>query len=195
MYPLIVPLILLIICSPNGGLGSGINSLGNQDLEWETTKQLNIGVDLGILKNKFTLTADYFHRKTDNLILNVSIPPSFGYLIRGVRQNVGSMENNGFEFLLGYHDRAGDFRWDATANASFIKNKVLKLAPGFTNIDSRSRCSRLWRMGCNQYRTGTIYSIFLWVYRRWYFPECCRSCQFCFTECSVRHLVILNSGI
>jgi len=42
----------------NSGLGSGVNSLGNEDLEWETTKQTNIGVDLGILKNKFTLTAD-----------------------------------------------------------------------------------------------------------------------------------------
>ena len=56
----------------NSGLGSGINSLGNQDLEWETTKQTNIGVDLAILKNKFTLTADYFIRQTDNLILGVS---------------------------------------------------------------------------------------------------------------------------
>jgi TonB-linked SusC/RagA family outer membrane protein len=120
--------------SPNGGLGSGINSLGNVDLEWELTKQLNIGVDLAVLNNKVTLTADYFRRKTDNLILNVQTPPSFGYINRGVRQNVGSMENNGFEFLLGYRDRAGDLGWDASFNATFIKNKVLSLAPGITNL-------------------------------------------------------------
>lgn len=120
--------------SPGGALGSGINSLGNQDLEWETTKQTDIGVDLGLLNNKFTLTADYFRRRTDNLILSVQTPPSFGYLSRGVRQNVGSMENNGFEFLLGYNDREGDFRWSASANASFIENKVTKLAPGVTNL-------------------------------------------------------------
>jgi TonB-linked SusC/RagA family outer membrane protein len=120
--------------SPNGALGSGVNQLGNQDLEWETTKQTNIGVDLGILKNKFTLTADYFIRQTDNLILSVQTPPSFGYINRGVNQNVGSMKNNGFEFLLGYHDKAGDFRWDVTANATFIDNEVLNLAPGITNI-------------------------------------------------------------
>jgi TonB-dependent starch-binding outer membrane protein SusC len=121
---------------PPNGLGSSINSLGNRDLEWETTKQTNIGVDLGVLNNKFTLTADYFYRKTDNLILNVQTPPSFGYPNRGVRQNVGSMENKGIELLLGYHDRSGDFKWNASANASFIRNKVLELAPGLTNLEA-----------------------------------------------------------
>jgi len=120
--------------SPNGALGSGINSLGNQDLEWEIYKQFDIGFDLAVLNNKFTLTADYFHRKTDNLILSVQTPPSFGYINRGVYQNVGSMQNTGLEFLLGYHDRAGELSWDITANASFIKNKVLTLAPGLTNL-------------------------------------------------------------
>lgn len=122
------------LASPNGALGSGINSLGNQDLEWETTAQTNIGVDVGMLDNKITLTADYFRRKTDNLILNVQTPPSFGYINRGVRQNVGSMENNGFEFMLGYNHRGREFNWNASANASFIKNKVLSLAPGITNL-------------------------------------------------------------
>lgn len=119
--------------NPNG-LGSGVNQLGNEDLEWETTKQTNIGVDLGFLKNKFTLTADYFIRQVDNLILSVQVPPSFGYLNSGVPKNIGSMKNNGFEFLAGYHDKAGDFNWDVTANATFIDNEVLKLAPGLTNI-------------------------------------------------------------
>jgi TonB-dependent starch-binding outer membrane protein SusC len=117
-----------------GGLGSAINRLGNRDLEWETTKQTNVGLDLGILNNKFTLTADYFHRQTDNLILGVTIPPSFGYINNSVIQNIGSMENNGLEFVLGYKGQAGDFRWNTTANASFIKNKVLKLAPGLNNL-------------------------------------------------------------
>jgi len=120
--------------SPNGALGSGVNSLGNRDLEWEIYKQVDVGFDLGVLDNKLTLSADYFRRKTDNLILSVQTPPSFGYINRGVNQNVGSMQNTGFEFLLGYHDNAGDLRWDITANASFIKNKVLNLAPGITNL-------------------------------------------------------------
>ena len=64
--------------SITGGPASSIQSLGNQDLEWEKTKQLNIGVDLGLFKNKFTLSAEYYQRKTDNLILAVPLPPSLG---------------------------------------------------------------------------------------------------------------------
>jgi TonB-linked SusC/RagA family outer membrane protein len=121
---------------PPNGLGSSINSLGNRDLEWETTKQTNVGVDVAILNNKLTLTAEYFYRKTDNLILNVQTPPSFGYPNRGVRQNVGSLENKGFELELGYNDRVGEFKWNASANASFIRNEVLKLAPGIPNLEA-----------------------------------------------------------
>jgi len=122
--------------SLTAGPSSSIQGLGNQELEWEKTKQLNIGLDLGLLKNKFTLTAEYYQRKTDNLILNVPIPPSFGYLNTSVLQNVASMENTGFELQLGYNERAGDFTWNALANFSTIKNKVTTLAPGVPNIEA-----------------------------------------------------------
>jgi TonB-dependent starch-binding outer membrane protein SusC len=118
------------------GLGSAVNSLGNKDLEWETTKQYNVGVDLGVFKNRLTLTADYFHRQTDNLILGVTIPPSFGYINNQVIENVGSMENKGWEFVLGYNGKSRDFRWNASANLSFIENNVLKLAEGLNNIEA-----------------------------------------------------------
>jgi TonB-dependent starch-binding outer membrane protein SusC len=119
-----------------GGLGSAVNSLGNKDLEWETTKQFNIGVDLGVFKNRLTLTADYFKRQTDNLILGVTIPPSFGYINNQVNENVGSMQNTGWEFLLGYNGKSRDFRWNASANLSFIQNQVLHLADGLNNIEA-----------------------------------------------------------
>jgi TonB-linked SusC/RagA family outer membrane protein len=118
-----------------GGPASSIQSLGNQDLEWEKTKQLNFGVDLGLLKNKITLTAEYYQRKTDNLILAVPLPPTMGFLNSSVNQNVAAMENNGFEFQLGYNDREGDFKWNASANFSFVTNQVTKLADGVTNIE------------------------------------------------------------
>ena len=121
--------------SITGGPASSIQSLGNQDLEWEKTKQLNFGVDLGMLRNKFTLTAEYYQRKTDNLILAVPLPPTMGFLNSSVNQNVASMENNGFEFQLGYNDREGDFKWNASANFSFVTNEVTKLADGVTNIE------------------------------------------------------------
>jgi TonB-linked SusC/RagA family outer membrane protein len=116
----------------NGALtgpnGSFYNNLANPSLEWETTKQLNIGLDLGLFANKFTATAEYFIRKTDNLIVNIPIPPSFGFGSGGnVPTNAASMRNNGFELQLGYHKKRGDFKWDVNGLLSIIRNKVLSL--------------------------------------------------------------------
>jgi TonB-linked SusC/RagA family outer membrane protein len=120
------------------GPASSIQSLGNKDLQWETTNQLNIGVDLGLLSNAITLSAEYYQRKTDNLILAVPLPPSVGYLNSNVITNAGAMKNNGFELQLGYNDRKGAFTWNATGNLSVITNKVLALAPGVSNIQAGS---------------------------------------------------------
>ncbi|MGZ5133669.1 MAG: SusC/RagA family TonB-linked outer membrane protein, partial [Flavitalea sp.] len=118
------------------GPASSIQRLGNKELEWEKTKQLNIGLDLGLFRNKFTLSAEYYKRKTDNLILSVPLPPSMGYITSTVSQNVGSMENSGFEIQLGYNQRQGDFNWNASGNLSIITNQVLGLAEGVTNIEA-----------------------------------------------------------
>ncbi len=124
--------------SLTSGPASSIQSLGNTDLEWETTKQVNIGLDLGIFNNAFTLSAEYYQRKTDNLILGVPLPPSMGYITSSVITNAGSMRNNGVDLQLGYNDRVGDFTWNALANFGFIKNKVLRLADGVSNIEAGS---------------------------------------------------------
>ena len=87
---------------------------------------------------QFTLSAEYYQRKTDNLILAVPLPPSMGYLNSTVVENAGAMRNNGFELQLGYNDRQGDFTWNATGNISVITNKVLRLAPGVANIEAGS---------------------------------------------------------
>jgi len=107
--------------------GSFTNTLGNNSLEWEKTNQYNVGVDLGLLNNKVTLTADYYVRQTDNLMLQPPTATSFGFGGTGTYSNVASMRNNGFEAQLGYHKTTGDFRWDISGLFSTIKNKVLSL--------------------------------------------------------------------
>src|SRR4029078_8126495 len=77
--------------STTGGLGSSIQRLGNKELEWETTKQANLGLDLGLFRNKITLSAELFKRNTENLILNVPVPPSMGFINSTVLQNIGAM--------------------------------------------------------------------------------------------------------
>jgi TonB-dependent starch-binding outer membrane protein SusC len=120
------------------GANSSIPGLGNQELEWEKTKQLNIGLDIGLFNNAFTFTAEYYNRKTDNLILSVPLPPSFGFITTTVNQNVGAMTNSGLEFLVGYNQRQGKFTWNASANMSFVTNEVTRLAEGVTNIEAGS---------------------------------------------------------
>lgn len=117
------------------GNASYYNALGNADLEWEKTKQWNIGLDAGVLNNRLTLSAEYFIRKTDNLILNVPTPPSFGFNNTGVLANVASMENKGFELQAGYNKTSGEFTWNLTGNISFIRNKVLALNTETATID------------------------------------------------------------
>ena len=119
-----------------GGPASSIQSLGNKDLSWETTKQTNIGLDLGLFKNALTLSAEYYQRRTDNLILAVPLPPSMGYLNSSVITNAGSMSNNGVELQLGYNDRIGAFQWNVSGLISFVTNEVHSLAPGVTNIQA-----------------------------------------------------------
>lgn len=117
-------------------LGSSINRLGNTELEWEKTKQLNIGLDLGMFRNRLTFSFEYFKRNTDNLLLNVPIPPSFGYPNATVLQNIAEMQNKGFELQLGYNSGGRDFRWNVSGNLSIIRNKVLDLAPSVLNIEA-----------------------------------------------------------
>jgi hypothetical protein len=119
-----------------GGPASSIQGLGNTELNWEKTKMINIGLDMGFLNNKITLTADYYQRKTDNLILGVPLPPSFGYLASRVNQNVASMTNNGFELEVGYNGSSKDFKWFANFNMAINTNNVNSLATGVTNIEA-----------------------------------------------------------
>jgi TonB-linked SusC/RagA family outer membrane protein len=116
-----------VISGPNG---SFYNKQANPNLEWEVTKQLNFGIDLGLLGNRITLTAEYFRRKTDNLIIKVPLPPSFGFGTATDNLppiNIASMQNNGFEVQLGYHQTKGRFKWDLSGLVSAYRNKVLKL--------------------------------------------------------------------
>ena len=117
----------------NNNIGNNIGNvstyygLSNYDLGWEITKQFNYGLDLGLFKNKVTLSAELYHRETDNLILNAPTPPSIGFGGNGTPQNVGSMKNTGFELTLGYHKNEGSFKWDITGIFGLDRNKVLKM--------------------------------------------------------------------
>lgn len=99
------------------------------DLKWETTSQWDVGVDLGLFKQRLRVTADYYYKKTTDLLNSVSLPSSSGYS-SSVR-NIGSMSNRGVEFLVEADVvQKRDFGFTLQFNIAHNKNKVEKLADG-----------------------------------------------------------------
>ncbi len=103
-------------------------TLENKALRWEKTAQFNVGVDVGILDSRITIIADYYKKKTSDLLLYVPIPASVGIPGNVALQNAGSLENSGFEFQISSRNFVkGDFTWNTDFNINFNKNKVLNI--------------------------------------------------------------------
>ncbi len=104
------------------------NTLPQDALRWETTKQFNIGIDLTILKNRLNVTTDYYNKRTTALLLNTPIPASVGVPGNTAWQNAGSIENKGFEFqVVSRNIVKSDFSWTTDFNIYFNKGKVLDI--------------------------------------------------------------------
>ncbi len=108
-----------------GFVPSGIS---NSDLKWETTGQLDVGFDLNILNDRLRIVADYYKKKTKDLLASVPLPPSVGF--GSIYKNVGEIENQGFEFSVNADISRKIVKWDVSAQISSNRNKVLKLAGG-----------------------------------------------------------------
>lgn len=102
------------------------NRIPNPDLKWETSEQLNIGVDLGIFNNRINGSFDWFEKKTSDMLLNMPIPTSTGFSSRVT--NVGEMTNTGVEFSITTHNiNRRNLSWRSTLNLSRVKNEVTDL--------------------------------------------------------------------
>lgn len=108
--------------------GTNPSTLQNLDLKWETTKQTDIGIDLGMFSNRVLFTVDYYYKKTIGLLLNVPTPASSGYT--SSIQNIGDLRNKGFDLELDTKNLNGKFKWNSSLNFSINRNKVLNIAGG-----------------------------------------------------------------
>lgn len=107
--------------------GITLAASGNPDLKWETTTQNNIGVDLQFLSGAINLTADYYIKKTTDML---TIPPALDVAGENaaIWLNTGDMKNTGWEVSLGYTSPSyGDFSWNGSLNISQYKNKLVNL--------------------------------------------------------------------
>lgn len=101
-------------------------TLNNPDLRWETTAQLDFGIEIGMFQSRLTAELDFYYKKTEDLLLAAEVPTHTGYST--TIQNVGSLENKGLDFSLhGVIVEKENFAWSASLNLSTFKNKVLDL--------------------------------------------------------------------
>lgn len=109
--------------------GSAPRSASNPDLQWETTTQTNLGVDLGLLNNRLQVTADYFYKKTSDMLLQSNIPANVG-LMDPPFVNAGDVKNQGFELAVNYNNQSTIFTYDVGVNFSTVYNEVTGLGAG-----------------------------------------------------------------
>jgi TonB-linked SusC/RagA family outer membrane protein len=119
----------------NGEPGLAPTQIANENLGWENTKQLDFGLDFGLFRNRISGEVDYYVKKTEDLLLDVPVPGTTGFSVQ--TQNIGSVENKGFEFVLNASVLPGDFKWDISLNYSVNKNTVTDLG-GQDIIDAGS---------------------------------------------------------
>lgn len=116
----------------NAYTGWGNARFANADLRWEKVITKNLGFDFGFLKNRLSLIVDIYDKQTTDMIYNVALPVSAGIgNYNGdpydAVVNIGKISNKGFEFVADWNDKIGDFSYSVGANASFNRNKVLKV--------------------------------------------------------------------
>ncbi len=109
------------------------NSVGNNDLRWEKTTQFDGGIDLGLFKDRVTFAFDYYHKLTEDMLLDVPLPQST--TTGAVKLNYGTVKNEGFEITIGTHNiKSTDFNWYSNLAFSSNKNTIVKLGPTGADI-------------------------------------------------------------
>ena len=115
--------------NPESVAGYTVATRGNKNVKWESSTQADIGLDLGLYKDKLSLTLDYFIKNTSDMLIPIPLP-----LIGGSATtpyvNAGSVENKGLEVELTYANKAGKFNYDVSANFALLNNKVKSLSNG-----------------------------------------------------------------
>ena len=113
----------------NNVLGSGkaTTSLSNSELGWERTSQLDLGVDIGLFKDRIFFQYDYFKKNTSDMLYSLSVPQASGF--DEFTTNTGEFKFWGHEFVISTKNMVGKFKWNTDFNISFVRNKVVDLGP------------------------------------------------------------------
>ncbi len=107
--------------------GIAPSTISNQNLSWEKTSQVDIGLEFGLFEDRISATLDYYKSTTSDLLLNVQVPSSLGFTT--ALQNIGEVENEGFEITLNSRNVVGAFSWTTDLNFATNDNVVTRLGP------------------------------------------------------------------
>lgn len=102
-------------------------TIGNDELSWETTRAFDVGLDYALLNDRIYGSVDYYLSRTEDLLLNVTVPSSSGF--QTALTNIGQVENRGFEFSITSRNTVTGFQWATDLNFSTNRNEVLRLGP------------------------------------------------------------------
>ena len=131
----------------NNVLGSGkaTTSLSNSELGWERTSQLDLGIDIGLFKDRVFLQYDYFRKYTTDMLYSLSVPQASGF--DDFTTNAGEFEFWGHEFVVSTKNMVNEFKWNTDFNISFIRNKVIDLGPDIDFIGGLTGNPHITRVG------------------------------------------------
>jgi TonB-linked SusC/RagA family outer membrane protein len=113
--------------SENNGRGYAVSSRGNTNVKWESSTQADLGIDMGILSDRLTMSVDYYIKKTTDMLIPVPLP-QIGGSAAAPYENAGSVQNQGLEIDLTYHNNKGVVKYDLSGNFATLKNNVLSLS-------------------------------------------------------------------
>ena len=107
--------------------GIGPSSISNENLRWEKTDQIDVGLEVGLLDDRIFATVDWYKSTTTDLLLLVQVPSALGFT--NALQNIGEVENEGWEITINSKNLVGDLKWSTDFNFSTNDNEVTKLGP------------------------------------------------------------------
>lgn len=107
--------------------GTTVVAALDPNVKWEKSTNSNVGIELGFLNNDLQFTAEYFVKKSNDLLLGVPLPFSTGAFPASVTTNAGAMKNSGVEFTASYSNHHHKFKYDISGNFGTLKNEVTKI--------------------------------------------------------------------